>query len=262
MGIIRWFEREIEIPGSGGMAFYTLENQASNIVQIINRQATGGGRVYVDNRSILSTTIHALKVEQGSTGNFVRPYALREIYLITDSVSPLKVGIIEIQADSLDVVFNASQVIEITGAVSVQQPIQISSGEIEVSNDSGNPIPVSGAVTATISGTPAVTISGTPAVNAAISGTPTFVLQYPNYITDQVTAGGAGVQVVKASAGWIAGVRGDGTVKIKLYDGPNQIWPEIDTATETQVFFPTPIRCGTSIRIEFDVAGDAWPIFI
>lgn len=137
--IAKWQERDITLH-PGRVFVYNTANQNTNIVQIINRTANGGGVVYADNRETVSSGFHALRVDQAKTGNIVRPYALRTLFLTTDAASDLRITIIEIETPDLSVVFNASQVLQIQGEVQVQQPI-------EIANDQGNPVPVSGLVT-------------------------------------------------------------------------------------------------------------------
>jgi hypothetical protein len=161
---------------------YNAQSESTNIFQIINRIASGGGVVLVDIEPNVSADRYMLRVDQGSNQNLVLPYEAKRIFLKTDSTSPLVVTIVEISSDDILFTFGAAQLVNISGNVQIQEPISVAgtvsvSGEVEIKNDTGNPIPISGSVEVT--GIPEVEIkndSGNPlpvSGNVGITGTPT-----------------------------------------------------------------------------------------
>ena len=182
---IRYKEQDVTIPQNAVISISS--RLGGNVYQIINHQATGGGNVYADKKELVSSSNYLVKVDQGNTGALVRPYSIDQIFLTSDAPGDIRVTVIEIDVQDLSFVYNTSQILQIQGAVTVNEPITVDwsgsptinasitntpavtisgtpavtvSGNVEVANDVGNPIPV----TATISGTPAVSITGTPTV--------------------------------------------------------------------------------------------------
>lgn len=184
-----WQERKVTIiPGQ--VLALNLTNGDANAVQIINRKAVGGGNVYFDNEPNPSSSQYAAKVEQGNAGSIVRPYALKTIYLMTDAADPLTITVIEIAAPNLNIVFNASQLLSIQGKVEVAEPVTIDGtvnvgGEVEIKNDSGNPVPISGNVEiANDAGNP-IPVSGTVSVNEPVTVDGT--ISVGNFPTEETT---------------------------------------------------------------------------
>jgi hypothetical protein len=128
-------------------------------------------------------------VDQGNTGALVRPYSIEQIFLTSDAPGDIRVTVIEIDVQDLSFVYNTSQILQIQGSVTVNEPITVDwsgsptinstitntpavtisgtpavtvSGNVEIANDVGNPVPC----TTVITGTPAVSISGTPTVTS------------------------------------------------------------------------------------------------
>ena len=119
---------------------YTPTTDA-NVLYIINRVSSGGGNIYADDQTNpnVSTVRYALNVNQGTTGAVVRPYKQNIFYLTTDAATTVTIQVIEIVSEDLSFVFNSSQLVQVAGTVNV-------AGSVEISNDIGNPIPVSGNV--------------------------------------------------------------------------------------------------------------------
>lgn len=292
MSIVKWDERDVTIP-VGEVVAYNTKNLGANIVQIINRTASGGGSVFVDNKaSNVSESYHSLKVEQGKTGNIVRPYGIQTVYLASNAVADLRVTLIEVEASDLSVVYNASQVVQIQGQVEVAEPVTIDgtvavsgsveikndigspipvsgtmtidtiNGTVEITNDAGNPIPVSGSVTIS-DGSGPVTVDGTVTIGAGTNNIgdvdvltlPTVTLAGKSAV--KVTA--AGDTTVKAAAGVFydvivltAGV----TATVK--DAAVEKWAASDTIHQTP---GAPIAHATSIVVTLSGAGTAYVIF-
>lgn len=148
--IKQWKPSRITLQPGQVYTYNTLSEQ-TNIFQIVNRIAAGGGTVFVDTESNVSATSYQLRVDQGSSQNLILPYTAKVIYLKTDSAVPLTVSIVEIASDDISFVFGAAQLVNISGNVQVQQPVTVAgtvgiSGNVEVMNDVGNPLPVSGTV--------------------------------------------------------------------------------------------------------------------
>lgn len=236
MSIKKWSERSVLV-SSTNVTEYSCINPDTNAIQIINRVAAGGGSVYVDNQNGVTTTHYLMKTEQGKMGNIVRPAPINRIFLTTDAANDLGVTVIEITTDEMSFVFNSSQVVDIQGVVTVAEPVTVDGTievgntisvdgstvnigtmpEVEVKNDSGNPIPVTGnvgvsgpvsvtgSVTATISGTPTVNIGTTPEVEVKNdTGNPLTVRgergAYTNAATQSITAASTSQTVFAANA--------------------------------------------------------------
>lgn len=290
MAIKGWKQNTITLKSGAGVYPYSPVSNA-NIIQIINRKAADGGIVYIDDPTNpnVSPTNYALKVEQGNTGAIVRPYKLNTIYLATDAAEDLNLTVIEIETEDLSFVFNAGQLLQIQGSVQVQQPIQISSGEIEVKNDSGNPIPVTGDVG--ITGTPNVAITSIPEVevkneagtplNVAFPSTPTVdvgtlpelpagtnnigdvdVLTMPSVTLagkSAVKVTASGITTVKAAAGVVYDVIVlTAGVTATVRDNATDKWAASDTIHHTP---GAPISCATSIVVNLSGAGTAYVIY-
>lgn len=153
MSIVNWFETDVKIP-PGGIYEHNCSG-GTNVVQIINRRAAGGGNVFADTRASLKQDYYLIRVDQGKNGVIAHPKQIDKIYLTSDSASDVYVSVLEIFATNLDMVYNASQIVQMTGAVTVNSMPNVTIGsmpEVEIKNDSGNPITVA---------THAVTASGT-----------------------------------------------------------------------------------------------------
>jgi len=131
----------------------------------------------------------------------------------TNSVLTLKSGVVVGSSDKLTIYYDDGLATNSPTNVSVSNfpATQTVAGSVsvsnfpastEISNDAGNPIPVSGSVTATISGTPTVSISGT----VPVSGTfyqatqPVSLTSLPSLATGSNTIGSVNVLGGNATA--------------------------------------------------------------
>lgn len=207
MSIKKWTEKTV-IVSSTNVTEYTCVNPDTNAVQIINRVALGGGSVYADNQNGVSTTRYLMKTEQGKMGNIVRPAPINRIFLTTDAPNDLGVTIIEITTDDMSFVFNSSQVVDIQGVVTVAEPVTVDGTvnigntisvdgsmvnigtlpSVEISNDAGNPIPVTGNVG--IAGTVPVSIAATVPVSIGATVPVSIAATLPVSIAAAVTTHG------------------------------------------------------------------------
>jgi hypothetical protein len=214
---------------------YNAQSEQTNIFQIINRKASGGGVVFVDIEPNVSATSYMLRVDEGSNQNLVLPYEAKRIFLKTDSVTPLVVTVVEISSDDILFTFGAAQLVNISGNVQVQEPVTIDgtvsvSGEMEVKNDSGNPIPVSGSVSVTNLPVP------------------------PVYQSMKITAGGD--TIVKVGAGKLIGIKSDGVTVATIKDNTNELW-----ATTGESQFSSPLGFTTNLTVSLSAAGTCYVIY-
>jgi hypothetical protein len=237
---------------------YNTTKENTNIFQIINRLAAGGGSVFVDTEPTVSAQSYLVKVDGGSSQNLVVPYQVNTIYIYTESPSPLVLTINEIESEELSFVFGTAQLVNVSGNVNVQQPVTIAgttsiSGEVEVKNDSGNPLPISGNVG--ITGTPTVNIGTIPEVEIKNdTGSPIPVTQ-SLYGTRKVTA--SGDTLVKTGSGRIIGIKSDGTTVATIKDGSTELW---STTGESQ--FSHPLGYSTNLTVNLSAAGTVYIIYI
>jgi hypothetical protein len=220
---------------------YNAQSEQTNIFQIINRKASGGGVVFVDIEGNVSATSYMLRVDEGSNQNLVLPYEAKRIFLKTDSLTPLVITIVEISSDDILFTFGAAQLVNISGNVQVQEPVTIDgtvnvSGEMEVKNDSGNPIPVSGTV----------------AISNPVNSV--GINNFPVYQSVKVTA--SGDTVVKVGAGKIIGIQSDGTAIATIRDDIAELW---STTGESQ--FSAPLGFNTNLTVNLSAAGTCYVIY-
>jgi hypothetical protein len=148
---------------------------------------------------------------------------------------------VEISSDDILFTFGAAQLVNISGNVQVQEPITIDgtvsvAGEVEVKNDTGNPIPVSGTVTVS-----------NPVSSVGINN-------FPVYQSMKVMA--SGDTVVKAGSGKIIGIKSDGTAIATIRDDTAELW---STTGESQ--FSAPLGFTTNLTINLSAAGTCYVIY-
>lgn len=148
--IKKWNDKIVSLR-PGELYIHNLMVETANILQITNRKASGGGTIFVDTESSVSPQSFIMSVQPGNAQMLVRPHVLKTVYLQNNATDSLQITLTEIESDELSFAYNSAQVVDVQGSVQVQEPITIDgtvnvSGEVEVKNDSGNPIPVSGAV--------------------------------------------------------------------------------------------------------------------
>ena len=79
------------------------------------------------------------------------------------------------------------------------------------------------------------------------------------WTSELITASGAGTETVKATQGKVAYIKVNGVYDVTLKDDTTAKWAVLSNAEQDFSFCP--INCGTSIKLTFGGAGNAWIIY-
>jgi hypothetical protein len=79
------------------------------------------------------------------------------------------------------------------------------------------------------------------------------------WISELITASGAGTETVKATKGKVAYIKVNGVYDVTLKDDTTAKWATLSNTSQDFSFCP--IACNTSIKLTFGGAGNAWIIY-
>jgi hypothetical protein len=233
-------------------------------------------------RSGVSSDQYEERIEKGSSNSIVRPHPLKTVYFYNPSASTIRIRLIEIETDDIRYIFNASNLVQISGTLSsdalkaeelnrdANRNIGVNVNgivETEIKNDAGSPLATDGIKKADLNidatGDMQIDVKTLPALSAGenkigsvdIATLPD--IKKAGAVGVKQTLAAAGDVTIKAAAGKIHAIRAVGGNAI-LKDGVTEKW---FTPAGAGDVLPVPISCGTSIVINLSAAGDVYVIY-
>jgi hypothetical protein len=239
-----WREQDIVLNDNSPTEVYFRETEPNHIV--IANPTTNP--MYIGESANVSPSFHEMSIPSGGFKMYAKPKGMKRIYIWHADAGEDKVHIVSFTDD-----FNPQSIAQTQETVTTQQmtgTMDISSlpptpeGNNHIGEVAVNELPSLPGGTNNIG---KVDINSLPAIDQLA------------YTSQHVTAVQAGDVTVKNSGGKVIGLYVEGTVNVILKDNNYQVWGQI--AGGSQVLFPFPVLCNTSIVLTFDGSGEAYILY-
>lgn len=236
-----WVERTVNLKANTVKEVATDYGKLMNTFIVKNLTAYP---IYAGLKPNLSTADYEIQVHPGDYGIIVRPYEFQKVYLLTTADVTVTVYLVWTQ-NPMILLPNMAKPVESTN-VDVVKTVGLKASELNLDANKNlgvnvNSLPSLPAGTNNIG---KVDVNSLPEVN------PT------GWTWAKVTAAAAGDVTVKSGPGKVALLVNDSAATIMLKDGANQAWKVGDF-----ISYGCPLKCNTSIVVNFSAAGTAWILY-
>ncbi len=236
-----WVERTITLKANTVTEIATDYGKLMNTFIIKNLSEYA---VYGDLKSTLTMADYEIQVQPGNYGLIIRPYDFQKVYLLSTADITVTVYMVWTQNPMILLPSMAKPVQ--ASNVDVVQTVGLKAGELNLDASKNLGINVMSMVPlpAGANNIGKVDVNTLPDVSPA------------GWTRAKVTAAAAGNVTVKAGPGKVALLVNDSTATIMLKDGANQAWKVGDF-----ISYGCPLKCNTSIVVNFSAAGTAWILY-
>jgi hypothetical protein len=236
-----WVEKIVQLKANTVTEVSTDFGKLVNTVIVKNLNQV---QVYGGLKSTLSTTDYEIQVQPGDYGIIVRPYEFQKVYLLATADITLTVYLVWTQ-NPMILLPNMAKPVESTN-VDVVKTVGLKASELNLDGNKNLGVNVQSlpSLPAGTNNIGKVDVNSLPDVNPA------------GWTWAKVTAAAEGDVTVKASAGKVAMLVNDSTATIMLKDGANQAWKAGEF-----IGYGCPLKCLTSIVVNFSAAGTAWILY-
>jgi hypothetical protein len=238
-----WREQDIVLNDNAPTEVAFLQTEPNHIV-LSNPTSNP---MYVSESANVSPTFHEMSIPSGGFKMFAKPKGMRRIYIWHADAGEDKVHIISFNDD-----FNPQSIAQTQETVTTQQL----TGTMDISSLPPTPAGNNHIGEVAVNQIPSIPAGNNNIGKVDINSLP--AIDNLAYTSQHVNAVGAGDVTVKNTGGKVVGIQAI-TGDVILKDNNYQVWGTI--AAGSQVLFPFPVLCNTSIILNFSVAGEAYILY-